>query len=341
MSVSSQLLEKYFKGQCSPDERLQVLAYLNQVDDLPEHLLSKDEWDQTADATIDGIKTEEMLDAIKKQTIHKTYRLKWIKILSAAAILITVLSIGLLNLKRANTPIGLAKNQVVNIDKTSTINWKSVVNYTEQEQLFTLPDNSSVKIYPGAELRYAIPFVKNKREVYLNGKSFFQVTKDKKHPFVVYAKGVSTTALGTSFTITALAQNKFIKVQLHTGKVWVKNVDSMHQISAFSKVLLPGKELIYNSLSNTIKVSDSKPLSIKTESAMKELNFVQASLVEVFAKLEKQYKVKIIYDRADLAEMSFTGSLKPTQSIASILEEIAELNNLNQIKTAEGYLIRK
>ncbi|MBE9600795.1 FecR family protein [Pedobacter sp. MC2016-24] len=341
MSASDQLLDKFFKGQCSPQEKLQVMAYLNKVDDLPAHLLSKDEWDQTADATIDELKTGEMLHAIKKETFGKVYRLKWIKVASAAAIVAAVLTVGLFNFKRKEAPIGLAKNKPVSIDKTSTINWKSVMNYTEHNQFFTLPDHSTVKIYPGAELRYAVPFVKNKREVYLNGKSFFQVTKDKEHPFVVYAKGISTTALGTSFTITALEKSRFIKVQLHTGKVWVKNVDSVHQISAFSKVLLPGKELVYNKLINTIKVSDSRNLSIKAENALRELNFTQASLVDVFARLEKQYKVKIIYDRSDVAEMSFTGSLKPTQSIASILEEIAELNNLNQIKTAEGYLIRK
>ncbi|TKC62333.1 FecR family protein [Pedobacter hiemivivus] len=341
MSVSDQLLDKYFKGQCSPEEKLQVLDYLNKVDELPAHLLSKDEWDQTDDATIDELKTEEMFNAIKRQTITKVYRLKWIKIIAAAAVVLAILGVALLNLNRTGPNTELATNKILSVDKTSPINWKSVTNYTEHNQLFTLPDSSVVKIYPGAELTYAIPFGKNKREVYLNGKSFFEVTKDKKHPFVVYAKGISTTALGTSFTITALEKSKFIKVQLHTGKVWVKNVDSMHQILAFSKILLPGKELVYSSLINKVKVSDFKTLSIKTENAMKELNFTQAPLVDVFAKLEKQYKVKIIYDQADLAEMSFTGSLKLTQSIDTILEEVAELNKLNQIKTTEGYLIRK
>lgn len=341
MSVSDQLLDKYFKGQCSPEEKLLVLDYLNKVDDLPAHLLSKDEWDQIDDATIDEVKTEEMLNAIKRQTIAKVYRLKWIKIISAAAIVFTVLTVGLLNLNRTTPNTDLVKSKILSVDKASPINWKSITNYTDHNQLFTLPDSSIVKIYPGAELTYAVPFVKNKREVYLNGKGFFQVTKDKKHPFVVYAKGISTTALGTSFTITALEKSKFIKVQLHTGKVWVKNVDSIHHISAFSKILLPGKELVYNSLINKVKVSDFRSLTIKTENALKELNFTQASLVDVFARLEKEYKVKIIYDRADLAEMSFTGSLKLTQSIDTILEEIAELNKLNQIKTTEGYLIRK
>lgn len=341
MSVSEQLLDKYFKGQCSPEEKLQVLNYLNDTEELPDHLLSQAEWDDTTDAELDELKSEEMFKAVKKQTLAKIYRLKWIKIISAAAVVLAVLSIGLLKMNQQETQIVLANPQVLIPEKPDQINWKSIVNYTDHEQLVNLPDGSSVKIFPGAELRYAIPFVKNKREVFLNGKSFFEVSKDTNHPFVVYAKGIATTALGTSFTITALEKSKFIKVQLHTGKVLVKNVDTIASISAFSEVLQPGKELVYNSQMNKISVSDSKITARRSETVLKELNFQQASLVEVFDQLEKHYKVNIVYDRAELSEMSFTGSLKLSQSIATILLEIAELNKLNQTKTTKGYLIRK
>lgn len=343
MSVSEALLDKYFKGQCSPEEKLQVLNYLNAIDDLPEHLLSQTEWEETNDAQLDELKSEEMFTAVKKETIAKVYRLKWIKIVSAAAILLAVLSIGLFNLNwsQRDSKITLASNKVSTPEKTNPINWKSIVNYTDHQQLVNLPDGSTVKIFPGAELRYAIPFVKNKREVFLNGKSFFEVSKDTNHPFIVYAKGIATTALGTSFTITALEKSKFIKVELHTGKVLVKNIDTVLNISAFTEVLLPGKELVYNSMLHKISVSDKGTLMAKGKNSGRDLNFQQASLVDVFDQLEKQYKVKISYDRTDLAEMSFTGIIKSTQSIDTILEEIAELNKLNQIKTAEGFLIRK
>jgi transmembrane sensor len=341
MSISDELLDKYFKGQCSPEELRTVLNYLNKTEDLPDHLLSEQEWDETGDIALSDIKTEEMLNVVKRQTTDKLYRFEWSKIVAVAAVILVLLAIGILSLNQDKPKTDLVKNKVQGIEKANEINWKSVMNYTEYDQLFTLPDNSTVKIYPGSELRYAVPFVKNKREVYLNGKSFFEVTKDRKHPFIVYAKGISTTALGTSFTITALEKSRFISVKLHTGKVWVKDADSTHRISAFDKILLPGNELVYNKLINKVSVSDSRNLAIAAENTPKELSFTQAALTEVFATLEKQYKVKIIYDRSDLAEMSFTGSLKRSQSIDSILEEIAELNKLNQTKTTEGYLIRK
>lgn len=344
MSVSKQLLDKYFNGACNAEEKLQVLNYLNELEDLPDHLLSKSEWDEIQEAELDESTSEEMFNVVKNQTTTKTYRLKWLKIASAAAIVLIVLSVGLLNfsiLNQDKTAVELASTKVQKNEKNHPINWKSIVNYTDHQQLMNLPDGSTVKLFPGAELRYAVPFVSDKREVHLNGKSYFEVAKDKNHPFVVYAKGISTTALGTSFTITALDKSKLIKVQLHTGKVLVKNIDSIHKISPFNEVLLPGRELVYNSLKNKVKVSDTRTLLTKKDDPIRELNFQQASLVDVFDQLEKHYKLNISYDRADLVEMSFTGSIKLKQPIATILEEIAELNKLNQIKTADGYLIRK
>jgi transmembrane sensor len=340
MSMSKELLDKYFKGQCSPEEKLAVSKFLKDANDLPEYLLGKNEWDELTAANISSEKTEEMFAAVKKQIQPHVYKLGWMKKISAAAVILALLSIGLWKVNQNSTDFTPVNIQVQSQQKTASIYWKSVVNYTDYSQEIKLPDNSIVKIYPGGELRYTLPFGKDKRELYLKGKSFFQVTKDKVHPFVVYANGISTTALGTSFTITALEKGKFIKVQLHTGKVWVKNIDSAHQMRHFSKILLPGNELVYNLKLNKVKVSDSR-IEIRQDNKIKELNFTQASLAEVFARLEEHYKVKIKYRADDLKEMSFTGSLKLTRSIDTILEEIAELNKLKQTKTNDGYLISK
>lgn len=333
MSVADELLDKYFKNQCTPEEKLLVINYLIEIDEFPDHLVTKDDWDNAQDAPIMSAKSDRLFEEIKKQTFAKAIKFKWLKISAAAATILVLFTIGLINFQKSDHKAAIAKTSL----KPNIINWKSMVNYTEKTQLMTLPDQSIVKIYPGGELSYALPFIKDKREIYLKGKGFFQVTKDKKHPFVVYAKGISTTALGTSFTITATESSKSVKVQLHTGKVWVKNIDSAH-ILAFSRILLPGNELTYNSIKNEVNVVSAKTLLAKNDFKL-ELNFTQASLVEVFSKLEEHYKIKITYNPADLQEMSFTGTLKLTLPLKEILKEITELNKLNQIKTPKGYKI--
>jgi len=341
MSVSDELLARYFKGKCTPEESLSVINYLKTIDELPEHLLIKDEWDDAEDALISNEKSDELFASIKKETIIKGLKLQRLKILSAAAIILVMLTVGLFSItnQKAAT-VNLAKNIKDKRIEQAQISWKSFVNYTSNNQSLELPDGSTVKVYPGGELRYAVPFIKNKREIYLKGKSFFQVSKDKKHPFVVYAKGVSTTALGTSFTITAKENSSLIKVELHTGKVWIKNVPKSSGTVAFSEILIPGGELVYNSLRRKVNVLN-KTMIVTEKAKQKEFNFTQASLKEVFQKLKKQYNINIIYNESDVEEISFTGTIDLNQKPYKIIKEITELNKLKLTRTTESYIISK
>lgn len=339
MNVSDQLLDKYFKNKCTPEEKLVVENYLREIDELPDHLAPKEEWDDAEDFAMSYEKSDMMFEVIKRQTLGKKHKHLWLKITSVAAAILVIATTGLLFLRKPSINQNITKIAPQKIEKSIAINWKSIVNYTDKIQEIILPDQSTVKIYPGAELRYALPFVSKKREIFLEGKSYFQVAKDKKHPFIVYANGVSTTALGTSFTIIADAKSKIIQVQLHTGKVWVKDVDSIGKNSRFSKILLPGNALVFNRIENELKIE--KPVTIAKNNVKSELIFTQAPLVDVFAKLEQHYKIKITYNPADLQEMSFTGTLNLNQNLNQILTEITELNKLKQEKIAEGYLIKK
>ena len=340
MNVSDQLLVKYFKNNCTPEEKLVVERYLGEIDELPDHLAPKLEWDDAEDFQMSFEKSDLMFEAIKQQTLTRKHKYTWLKVTSIAAALAIFVSIGLYFAQKPNLKFQVAKTSRKKVEKLNEINWKSIVNYTDDIQDFTLPDRSTVKIYPGAELRYALPFVAKKREIFLEGKSYFQVTKDKKHPFVVYTKGVSTTALGTSFTIIANSKSNIVSVQLHTGKVWVKDIDSTGKKSMFSKILLPGNSLVFNRVENELKVDIPNKFTGKPETKA-ELSFVQAPLIEVFAKLEQHYKTKISYNANDLLEMSFTGTLNLNQTINKVLTEITDLNKLKQEKIAEGYLIKK
>jgi len=341
MSISDELLARYFRGQCTPEESVKVVAYLKEIDDLPDHLLSKEEWDDAEDALLSNEKSDEMFAAVKKETISKRLKLQRFKVLSAAAIILVMLTIGLFLLNNPKpATINIAKNLKEKRVEQVQISWKSFVNYTANNQSLELPDGSTVKVYPGGGLRYAVPFVKNKREIYLTGKSFFKVAKDKKHPFIVYAKGISTTALGTSFTITAIENSSTIKVELHTGKVWIKNVSKSTGTLAFSKILIPGSELVYNNTMQKVSVLN-KSLIAKEKTNHNNFNFTQASLKEVFQKLKEQYKINIIFNETDLNEISFTGTINLNQKPEKIIKEITELNKLNLTKTTEGYIISR
>lgn len=340
MDMSEELLARYFRSECSSEEKLSVINYLKQVDQLPENLLPQEDWDDVDEAIISTEKSDEMFAVIQKQIISKTLTLNRLKLVSAAAIIFVTFTIGLIMLNKTDPNFNVAKTKVTIKENKAQIVWKSFVNYTNHNQTLKLPDGSTVKVYPRGKLRYAIPFIKHSREIYLEGKSFFQVAKDKKHPFIVYSKEISTTALGTSFTVTATENSSLTKVELHTGKVWIKNVFESKNTLSFNKILLPGNELVYNSIKHQVKVRD-KNLAPKELPGRNELNFTQASLKDVFEKLIQYYKIKITYNDTDLDNISFTGSINLDQKAEKILKEICELNKLNQTKTSDGYIISK
>lgn len=338
MGVSEELLNRYFQNKCTPEERLLVAGYLAEIEDFPDHLLTRDEWDDLQNANLTTEKSDALFETIKSQTSAKKATSAWLRLLAAAAILAIISIAGLIVSNQHQSVKQVAQKTNIIAKHPDQITWKSIVNYTEENQLVILPDQSTVKIYPGGELRYALPFVQQRREIYLLGKSFFHVAKDKKHPFIVYANGISTMALGTSFTITAVKESKVVKVVLHTGKVWVKNIDSA-SLKSFSKILSPGNELVYNRINNMVKIKSEQTLA-HLKNTPTELTFNQIPLAVVLDKLSQHFKVEIKYNAQDLKEISFTGSINTKQSLNQILEELTALNDLTQTKTTAGYLIQ-
>ncbi|WP_295712663.1 FecR family protein [Mucilaginibacter sp.] len=339
MNITDELLDKYFKSQCTPEEQNAVNIFLSQIDEFPDHLLTQNEWDSVVEEDLSQIKSDQLFGKIKSKTFAKFPFTHWVRNIAAAAVIVMAVGLGYFALTTNNSKPNFTLNEKKQNAPSPVIQWKSTVNYANNYEKIVLPDGSEVKVYPGAEIYYAQPFIKEKREVFLNGKSYFHVTKDKKHPFVVYANGVSTTALGTSFTITATKGSSLVKVALHTGKVWVRNISSDRETPVFSSILKPGDVLTVNKLNNTLNISDSKRHAFE-ETAL-SINLVQVSLDKVFKKLEKHYGEKISFKDEDIKGKFFTGTLYLQTPLDTLLAEITELNKLTTIKSRKGYLIKK
>lgn len=95
----------------------------------------------------------------------------------------------------------------------------------------TLQDGSKVILNSGSKLKYAKNFEPDKRILYLTGEAFFEVMKDSLRPFSVITNEVMTTALGTSFNISAY-KNEELNISLLTGKV-VVNIAMENSRSVF------------------------------------------------------------------------------------------------------------
>ena len=64
-----------------------------------------------------------------------------------------------------------------------------------------LPDGTEVTLNHFSSLTYPEKFKKKHREVDLKGEAYFEVTKNREHPFIVQTESVNVEVLGTHFNV--------------------------------------------------------------------------------------------------------------------------------------------
>jgi transmembrane sensor len=182
---------------------------------------------------------------------------------------------------------------------------KEVANMERPFKYVQLPDGSSVVLHRNSTLKYPESFASVKREVYLTGEAFFEVTKNPDQPFFVYAGDLVAKVHGTSFSIKAIADEKEITVAVKTGKVAV-----------FSKRASPTLLLSRNQQATferaharLMRSALKSPVLLNIPIENQEFTYSETPAAEVFDALGKAYGAHIAFDRNSLAHCSITATL--------------------------------
>ena len=182
-----------------------------------------------------------------------------------------------------------------------------------------LPDGTSVMLNHFSSLSYPEKFKGDNREVSLNGEAYFEVTKDRKHPFIVTAEAIDVQVLGTHFNIEAYRNNSEIRTTLLEGSVAVSNKKHSERI-----VLQPNEMAIYNKVERTLI---RQPLQ-KTMNAIAwsrgEFIFEQQPLKEIARTLSNSFGVEIQIPDSTLKEYRITARFSTDESLPHILSLLQE-----------------
>ncbi|NGM67338.1 FecR family protein [Sphingobacterium sp. SGR-19] len=208
-----------------------------------------------------------------------------------------------------------------------------------QMKVFTLNDGSEVKLYPGSSLTYDADYGKADRFLKLTGEARFVVAKDTLRPFIVEAKGYTTTALGTIFTVDARGSGR-MRVRLLSGKVVVKSTPQTPFMIA-DQYLLPGEELAIqvdrSAMEKRSFVEEPKPLvrvAPATSSSRKEgdgdtdLHFEETPLIEVLERIGTAKNLRFDLREADVRDCHFTGNFSEKDDVETMLDIICTTNDL-------------
>ncbi len=191
-----------------------------------------------------------------------------------------------------------------------------VENQSREVRLVNLPDSSSVLLRRGSKLTYPEHFHKEKREIYLSGEAFFEITKDPERPFYVFANDIVTRVVGTSFTIRAYPGDKQVSVAVKTGKVVVSSTRghlSQRTGGAAPRetVLAPSQQAVFIGEKVSFVEPNPQPAARSDTESIETVSFEydETPLRVIVDELMSAYAINIVYDETVLGDCPITASL--------------------------------
>ena len=183
-----------------------------------------------------------------------------------------------------------------------------------------LPDNTVVYLNSGSKIKYSINGIDGQREVYLEGEAWFNVTKNKKKPFVVHTPYYDVKVLGTQINVKAYKSDKETITTLEEGSV---QITSSSNFALKENIMLePGEQLVYNFVKKAIEIRN---VNTRLFTSWKEnkLVFINMSLKELITLMERKYGVDIKVADDDILEYHYDGIIK-NENILEVLDLLKE-----------------
>lgn len=179
----------------------------------------------------------------------------------------------------------------------------------------TFADGTRIWLSASSRVVYPIEFREHKREIYVEGEVFLDVSPDKGRPFVVKTNKMDIQVLGTTFNVCAYEGENTQTVVLVTGKVEVKTTKNE------TKVLSPNNLLEYTEK----KGITVEPVDVRNYIAWKDgfYQFNQESM-EVIAKRLSRYYGKTIIADEQLKNITCSGKLDLKDELDDVLRTLIQ-----------------
>tara|TARA_R110002049_G_scaffold38978_6_gene120436 strand:- start:20003 stop:21187 length:1185 start_codon:yes stop_codon:yes gene_type:complete len=189
--------------------------------------------------------------------------------------------------------------------KTQTLSYNTLnVPYGK---IFTiiLSDQTKVYLNAGSSLKYPVKFIEGQnRQVYLTGEAYFEVHKDKKHPFILTSGEMDLKVLGTKFNVSAYPEDANINTVLVEGSVSLYNSEEVYNESV-ATIMKPGYKAEWGKVNDKV-VLEAVDTDLYTSWIEGKLVINEMLFKNIIRKLERKYNVKIVNKYEDMNTRMFT-----------------------------------
>lgn len=184
-----------------------------------------------------------------------------------------------------------------------------------------LPDGSKVWLNAGSSLTYHAKLEhEGQRKVVLIGEGYFEVAKDRLHPFIVATADQEIAVLGTHFNVRSYADEPIVTTTLLEGKVKIGN-KAQHSV-----MLMPGQQARLKAQSFTVTEVETED-AVAWKNGMFVLN--NQDLESILKQASRWYNVEISFEDESLKSEVFRGAVSRFENISQLLEVLESTGSVH------------
>ena len=197
------------------------------------------------------------------------------------------------------------------------------------EYQLMLSDGSKVQLNSMSSIRFPVQFAQDCRLVELEGEAYFEVSKTGQ-PFIVQTKGMKIEVLGTTFNISAYANEEY-QTTLVSGSVKVQTENGSNRI------LKPSEQACITPGSNQINVRNVDP-AFYTSWIHGKINFKDQRLDDIMKTLARWYDMDVVYENEATKELRFGCYVNRYNEITPLVKLLEQTGRVTV--TVEGKTIK-
>ncbi len=201
-----------------------------------------------------------------------------------------------------------------------------VIPFGKKSQLI-LADGTKVWLNAGSRMAFPTKFTSKKREVFLEGEAYFEVTHNQELPFVVNTSELSIKVLGTRFNVSAYDSDRLTETVLLEGKVSVSE-RSMLGLLKSETILSPNQKASYDHTDRLITVKSEPDVEFAIAWTEGWFKFSQHSLQDVINKLQRFYNVQFVFDTQFSTADLISGKLDLKESVEAVMVALSDVANI-------------
>jgi len=178
-----------------------------------------------------------------------------------------------------------------------------------------LPDGSLVWLNAASSLTYSAGLLEGGvRKIKLAGEGYFEVAKDKEHPFVVSTGKQDIEVLGTHFNVNSYTDEQVVRTTLLEGSVRLNAAGLQGEQKGL--VLKPGQQALMKDDRFLLKEIDP---DVAVAWVNNKFIFEDTDVRTIMRMLERWYNVEVIYKGAVPTD-NLGGSVSRFDNISSVLK---------------------